>query len=108
MDKNTAIVAASVCIVALGFLLVFRGRLKFFFNFFGLFKAKIKGENPSGRSSPGVRLEGAESSEGRIKVDDQTGRGAHVEDVSAKGDIDVSSKAAPGGAPPKPPPPISK
>ncbi len=56
---------------------------------------QVNGSSDPVLTTPGVKLEGAKSSEGRVVATDGTGRGAAVKQVEAKRDVIVKS------APPK-------
>jgi hypothetical protein len=53
----------------------------------------VSNQTPAAPPAPGVRIKGAESTHGGLLAQDQTGRGADVENVKTRDDILVSSTA---------------
>jgi hypothetical protein len=100
MDTNTAIVVVVglLAVVAVSFLLVFRGRGKVKLK--GPFKTGLE-MHGSNDPAPGIRGEDLTSEKGGLTAHDKTGRGVDVKTARTQKDINLILEAPPEDPDPK-------
>jgi hypothetical protein len=92
MDTTTIVVIAIFACIVVAAFLVYRRRANVKIKTpVGSVSINASNASPATPPTPGVRIKGAESTQGGLMAQDQTGRGADVESVKTRDDILVSS-----------------
>jgi len=103
MDTTTSVVVAILACIVVAAFLVYRSKARVSLKGPGGVGLEIDASNQpqtgAAAPTPGVQIEDAKTTGGGILAEDQTGKGAAIRHVEAKGDILASSTPPKDGGP---------